>query len=486
MKYVSTRGKSGPVDFETAVMTGLASDGGLFLPARIPDVRNKMAGWAALAYPELACEVIRLFCNLPVNDLRRIINRSYSVFAHPKTAPLVALRGCYVLELFHGPTLAFKDFALQFLGNLFEYFLRRSGGKKLNLVAATSGDTGSAAIAGVRGKKKIKIFVLYPHGRISPAQERQMTTVLDENVYCLAIKGSFDDCQNIVKKMLADLKFRKAFNLGAVNSINWARILAQIVYYFYAFFQVQRLTGEAPCDLSSEAIRAKEEAKMAKKGKTKVRFAVPTGNFGDIFAGYFAARMGLPISRLVLATNQNRILSDYFEKGIYARGKVNRTWSPSMDIQVASNFERYIYYRTGRNPAKVRRLMQKFAEEGKFNLRDMGINRSDPLFLTGTADNLSTLAEIRRCYRENKYILDPHTAVGAHVARRFFNKDEPMICLATAHPAKFEKAVARAIGKNMVSHPVIEALKKKKVRRFILPADMEKVRKFIISQSRKD
>ncbi len=286
-----------------------------------------------------------------------------------------------------------------------------------------------------------------------------MTTVRDKNVYCLAIKGSFDDCQNIVKQMLADLKFRKSFNLGAVNSINWARILAQIVYYFYAYFQVRRLTG-----------------------KTKVKFAVPTGNFGDIFAGFIASRMGLPVSRLVLATNQNRILSDYFEKGIYARGKVSQTWSPSMDIQVASNFERYIYYLTGQNAVKVGKLMKKFAEEGKFNRRDMGINRSDPLFLTGTADNVSTLAEIRRCYRENKYILDPHTAVGAHVARRFLNKDEPMICLATAHPAKFEKAVARAIGKNMVGHPAIEALKKKKVRRFILPADAGEVRKFIINQ----
>jgi len=459
MKYVSTRGKSAPVDFETAVMTGLASDGGLFLPDRIPDVRKKMAGWADLTYPEMALEVIRLFCNLPVNDLRRIINRSYSVFAHSKIAPLVALRGYYLLELFHGPTLAFKDFALQFLGNLFEYFLRRSGGKKLNLVAATSGDTGSAAIAGVRGKKKIKIFVLYPHGRVSPAQERQMTTVRDKNIYCLAIKGSFDDCQNIVKKMLADLKFRKSLNLGAVNSINWARILAQIVYYFYAYFQVLRLTG-----------------------KTKVKFAVPTGNFGDIFAGFIASRMGLPVSRLVLATNQNKILSDYFKKGIYARGKVSRTWSPSMDIQVASNFERYIYYLTGQNAVKVGKLMKKFAEEGKFNLSDTGTNRSDPLFLTGSADNVSTLAEIRRCYRENKYVLDPHTAVGAHVARRFLSKDEPMICLATAHPAKFEKAVARAIGKNMILHPAIEALKKKKVRRFILPADAEKVRKFIASR----
>ena len=279
MKYISTRGKSRPVDFETAVMTGLASDGGLFLPERIPDARKKLAKWARLTYPELALEIIRLFCDLPAGDLRRIISRSYAVFDHPRTAPVVALNGFYALELFHGPTLAFKDFALQFLGNLFEYFLRHPGGKKLNLVAATSGDTGSAAIAGVKGRKNIKIFVLYPHGRVSPAQERQMTTVLDKNVYCIAIRGSFDDCQHIVKSMLADAAFRAKGSLGAVNSINWARILAQVVYYFYAYFQVRRVTG-----------------------KTKARFAVPTGNFGDIFAGYVAKRMGLPIERLVIAS----------------------------------------------------------------------------------------------------------------------------------------------------------------------------------------
>lgn len=446
------------MDFETVVMTGLSPDGGLYLPDHIPDARRKLDGWAALTYPKLACEVMRLFCDLPVRDLRRIVDRSYSVFSHPKIAPLIALRDYYLLELFHGPTLAFKDFALQFLGNLFEYFLSRSGAC-INLLAATSGDTGSAAIAGVSGKKKIRIFVLYPYGRISPAQERQMATVLDKNVFCLAIRGSFDDCQNIVKTMLLDGEFRDSFCLGAVNSINWARILAQIVYYFYAYFQIRRLTG-----------------------KNKVRFAVPTGNFGDIFAAWIAARMGLPVSRLVLASNRNKILSDYFQKGIYARGKVSRTLSPSMDIQVASNFERYIYYRVGRDPVKVRRLMRKFAEKGRFNLLDTGAIHPDTLFLSGSAGNPATLAEIRRCYRENKYILDPHTAVGAYVARRFLNKDEPMICLATAHPAKFEQAVNGAIGEKMKPHPVIAALNKKKLRRFILPADIDKVKSFVINQ----
>jgi len=458
MKYISTRGKRAPVDFETAVMSGLAPDGGLFLPVNIPQVRRKLDDWANLSYPRLAFEIISLFCDVPPNDLKRIIERSYAVFPRPDPAPLVALREYFLLELFHGPTLAFKDFALQFLGNLFEYFLRQSG-RSLNLLAATSGDTGSAAIAGVKGKDRIRIFVLYPYGRISSAQERQMTTVRDKNVYCLAVKGSFDDCQNIVKSLLSDLKFRATCNLGAVNSINWARILAQIVYYFYAYFQARRLTG-----------------------KTKIKFAVPTGNFGDIFAAYLAGRMGLPVAQLVLASNQNKILSVFFQEGIYKRGNVCRTLSPSMDIQVASNFERYLYYRLDRNPAKVRRLMEKFAKEGKFNLRDMGAIRPDPLFAAGFAGNASTLTEIRRCYRENKYILDPHTAVAAHVSRRFLSEDEPMVCLATAHPAKFEQAVAGALGKNMVSHPVIEALNEKKARRFILPADLEKVREFIVSR----
>lgn len=458
MKYISTRGNSAPVNFETAVMRGLAADGGLFLPAKLPKVNAKLDDWANLSYPRLAFEIISLFCDLPPDDLQRIVERSYAVFPRQAEAPVVALHKYFLLELFHGPTLAFKDFALQFLGNLFEYFLRKSG-SRLNLLAATSGDTGSAAIAGIRGKKKIKIFVLYPYGRISPAQERQMTTIQDKNVYCLAVKGSFDDCQNIVKSLLSDLKFRAAFSLGAVNSINWARIVAQIVYYFYAALRVRRLTGKA-----------------------RVKFAVPTGNFGDIFAGYLAWRMGAPISRLILATNQNKILSDYFEKGIYARGRVSRTWSPSMDIQVASNFERYLYYRTGQNAVKVEKLMNKFAEDGKFSRRDLGMIRPDPLFVTGVADNAATLAEIRRCYQENNYVLDPHTAVGAHVARRFLDEDEPTICVATAHPAKFDQAVKKALGRKLVSHPLIEALKKKKIRRFILPADVEAVRRFIINQ----
>ena len=458
MRYISTRGQCAPVGFKTAVMAGLAPDGGLFLPERIPDARRMLTKWSGLTYQELAFEIMRLFCDVPPGSLRKIVNKSYAVFSRSEVAPLVNMRDYHVLELFHGPTLAFKDFALQFLGNLFEYYLGSSGAP-VNLLAATSGDTGSAAIAGVKGRRGMRIFVLYPHGRISPAQELQMTTVPDANVHCLAVRGSFDDCQDIVKNMLSDLEFRTTCHLGAVNSINWARVLAQIVYYVYACFQAQRLTG-----------------------KTRVQFAVPTGNFGDIFAGYVSALMGLPISRMVLATNRNNILSAFFQKGVYERGRVRQTLSPSMDIQVASNFERYLFYRVGKKPAIVRRLMRKFAEKGRLTLRDMESRSRDRLFVAGSCDNAATLAAIRRCYQENRYVLDPHTAVGVSVARRFLRTNEPMICLATAHPAKFEMAVARALGGKPPRHPAIEALKKLPVRRAVIEADLEQVREFIVSR----
>ncbi|MBI2438815.1 MAG: threonine synthase, partial [Lentisphaerae bacterium] len=315
MNYISTRGGTQAVDFQTTVLTGLARDGGLFLPESIPDVCAELSAWAALDYGALAQEVMRRFTDLPASDLRTLISDSYAAFRHPQVAPVVAVDGVHILELFHGPTLAFKDIALHFLGRLFEYYLARSG-RRLNILAATSGDTGSAAIAGVRGRAGLRIFVLYPQGRISPMQELQMTTVPDDNVFCMAVRGSFDDCQNIVKTIFRDLKFRDRYELGAVNSINWARLLAQIVYYFYGVFQV-----------------------MARTGARAVQVAVPTGNFGDIFAGYLALRMGLPISRLILATNENDSLAGFFSSGIYRRGKVQATLSPSMDIQVASNFE---------------------------------------------------------------------------------------------------------------------------------------------------
>jgi threonine synthase len=340
-----------------------------------------------------------------------------------------------VLELFHGPTLAFKDVALQFLGNLFEYVLRRSG-RELNIVAATSGDTGSAAIHGIKGREHMRIFVMHPRGRVSPAQERQMTTVLDANVFNLAVDGTFDDCQRIVKDLFNDLAWRDAHHLGAVNSINWARVLAQITYYFYAAFRV-----------------------MDKTGSERVRFAIPTGNFGDIFAGYVATRMGLPADRLVLATNENDILARFFKTGVYEASGVVPTLSPSMDIQVASNFERYLYYRAAGDPEQVRRWMAQFQSEGRITVGlAAGATSIDPLIRAGQGDTAATLQTIHRFWKDFGYLLDPHTAVGVHVGLQHLDEASPMICLATAHPAKFGAAIEQATGQDLAHHPILDAL----------------------------
>ncbi len=319
MKYISTRGKIEPVGFKDAVMMGLATDGGLLLPERIPFIEKSVIdSWKGLSYRDLAFEVISLFADdIPQDDLKKLVSRSYSTFDHTEITPTTRKDGVYILELFHGPTLAFKDVALQFLGNLFEYLLKERH-QKMNIVGATSGDTGSAAIYGVRGKENIAIFILHPHGKTSPVQALQMTTVLDDNVHNIAVRGTFDDCQNMVKSLFSDLAFKEKYSLGAVNSINWARVLAQVVYYFYSYFRISEQTGR------------------------EVIFSVPTGNFGDIFAGYVAKRMGLPINKLLLATNENNILTRFINNGDYSLGTVVPTVSPSMDIQVASNFERYL------------------------------------------------------------------------------------------------------------------------------------------------
>lgn len=455
MNYISTRGGADTVNFHTCVMTGLARDGGLFLPEAIPDVRAEVAAWSSLDYSALAFQVMRRFADLPESDLQALISASYATFRHREVTPVVAVNGIQILELFHGPTLAFKDVALQFLGRLFEYYLARSGAQ-LNILAATSGDTGSAAIAGVRGRAGIRIFVLYPEGRISPAQERQMTTVPDENVFCLAVRGSFDDCQSIVKAIFRDLKFRDRYQLGAVNSINWARLLAQIVYYFYGAFRV-----------------------MAQTGAREVQFAVPTGNFGDIFAGYLAQRMGLPVKRLILATNENDSLARFFLSGIYRRGKVQATLSPSMDIQVASNFERYLYYAVGGDTREIRRLMEAFARSGELRLSGLAAGSVDALIAAGTSATAEALATIKEFYEQHGYLLDPHSAVGVSVGRKFISAAEPLIALATAHPAKFADAVRQAVGREVGSHPVLEALAAKPQRRTVLPADVEAVRAFL-------
>lgn len=454
MLYTSTRGGD-TADFSTAVLAGLARDGGLFMPQTIPDVSACLPAWRTLPYQQLAEEIMRLYADLPPADLRRLVQNACAAFPHPEITPMRTIGELRLLELFHGPTLAFKDLALQFLGGLFEYLLERNGGR-LNILAATSGDTGSAAIHGVKGRAGLRIFVLYPHGRISPAQELQMTTVPDDNVHTMALQGTFDDCQQIVKTLLSDLPFRDRHSLGAVNSINWARILAQIVYYFYAAFRAMDETGCAG-----------------------VRFAVPTGNFGDIFAGYMAWRMGLPIRRLILATNENAILARFFQTGVYERGPVRATISPSMDIQVASNFERYLYCRLAGDTTQLRSLMRTFAQTGRLQLPAGPGGVVDPLFCPGSADTAATLAAIRACHDRHGYLLDPHTAAGVHVARQFLHPEEPMICLATAHPAKFREAVRQALGRDLARHPALDGLDRRPARRNVRPAEAGAVREYI-------
>lgn len=461
IRYISTRGAQTPLAFKDAVMTGLARDGGLLIPNRIPDVADRLEDWQDLDYPELAFEIIRLFTDdLPDARLRELIAAAYATFTHPEIAPVRKVGKLHVLELFHGPTLAFKDIALQFLGRLFEEILEERN-SRLNVLAATSGDTGSAAICGVRGQERIQIFVMHPHGRVSDLQERQMTSVLDANVFNLSVQGSFDDCQLIMKTLFNDLPFKDAHALGTVNSVNWSRVLSQIVYYFYAAFRV-----------------------FAETGAERVQFAVPTGNFGDILAGWYAKRMGLPIRRLVLATNENDILARFFNTGVYAKGPVVATVNPSMDIQIASNFERWLYYKVGADPQAVARLMTQFALQGRMEIPRDANGRVDLEIVAGASDTKRTLAAIRAYHEKFKYLLDPHTAAGVYVASQFNELEEPMICLATAHPAKFPDAIEEATGQELAHHPALDALEKAPTRCETIANSAAAVKAYLAARAR--
>lgn len=469
MRYISTRGSIDPADFKQAVMMGLADDGGLVIPEQIPDIRDRLDDWRELDYAALAFEVMRLFTtDLEDSELRELCLRTYGSAFDPEPAPVVRVGDRYVLELWHGPTLSFKDVALQMLGNLFERILAETGGK-LNILGATSGDTGSAAIAGVRGREGIDIFMLHPHGRVSPIQRRQMTTVPDANVHNIAVEGSFDDCQQIMKTLAGDLDFKRRYSLGAVNSVNWARVLAQIVYYFAAVFRVQ-----------------------AETGASSVRVCVPTGNFGNILAGWYARRMGAPISTLVLATNDNDILARFFRSGEYARGQVHQTLAPAMDIQVASNFERYLYYYLGEDADELRRRMEQFSKTGSLEV-PAGPEGVDPAIEAGAATRDDVLDAIRRCHEQTGYLLDPHTACGWSVVESLVpagvgaggaGDAEPTLCVATAHPAKFPEAVAEATGRDdLAKHPDIGKLADLRERFDILSNDAEQVRRYIVDNA---
>ncbi|MES9858449.1 MAG: threonine synthase [Sedimenticola sp.] len=454
MRYLSTRGGIEPVSFSQAVMMGLATDGGLLLPESIPQVDEAtLTRWAGLSFTELAVEVMLPYMEGDIgrDELADLIPRSYAQFTSDEVTPLVAAGDLKILELFHGPTAAFKDVALQFLGKLFELLLERDGGR-LNIIGATSGDTGSAAIYGVRGQALIDIFILYPKGRVSPIQERQMITVQDANVHNIAITGTFDDGQRIVKELFNDLEFKSEYSLGAVNSINWARILAQVVYYFYAWGRV----NGGDC------------------GK-KISFSVPTGNFGDIFAGYIAKRMGLPVDRLILATNRNDILSRFVNTGLYQAGEVFSTISPSMDIQLSSNFERYLYFLMDEDSSQVSALMEQMTQEGKFEIPPAKRAQVAEIFTATATSEEETRQQIKETYEQTGYILDPHTAVGVHAARGM----DDVVCLATAHPAKFGDAVKEAIGIEASPPPSLQNLMEKETRFEVLDADGDVIRGYM-------
>lgn len=423
VKYISTRGQAPSLSFEEVVLTGLASDGGLYLPETLPTFsQEEIASWAGLSYQELAFKVMSPFVagEVPDADLKVIIDKAYASFRHDGIAPLVQTgRNEWILELFQGPTLAFKDFALQFLGHLLDYILDKRQ-QKVVVMGATSGDTGSAAIEGCRRCDNIDIFILHPHKRVSDVQRRQMTSVLAENVHNIALEGNFDDCQNMVKASFADQSFLpEGRQLVAVNSINWARIMAQIVYYFYA-----SLSLGGP--------------------HRPVSFSVPTGNFGDIFAGYLAKRMGLPIDQLVVATNSNDILHRCLSNNDHSKQALEHTLSPSMDIMVSSNFERMLFDLYDRNGDVIRQLMEDF-KSGSMTLSDSAMQKASELFTSYRIDDEQMIEVISDVFESTEYLLDPHTAIGVEAARKTRRRhDIPMVCLATAHPAKFPEAVQKA------------------------------------------
>jgi threonine synthase len=490
-KYSSTRyhdpSEREFFSFEEVVLKGLASDGGLFHPHEVPNVQSQYLEWKDLSFAELAFQIMRLYIDdheISNDELKSIVDRSYSTFRHPDTVPLVTLdeqKNLHLLELFHGPTFAFKDVALQFLGNLFEFFLVRKNKNltpsqprhHLTVIGATSGDTGSAAIYGLRGKKDVSIFIMFPDGKVSPVQEAQMTTVQDPNVHCLSVEGTFDDCQDYVKALFADPEMNKIHHLAAVNSINWARILAQITYYFYSYFQLLRQNPNVK----------------------EVRFVVPTGNFGDILAGYYAKRMGLPVAKLVIATNENDILHRFWQTGSYSKKQkpsaephegikedgaqahedgVKETYSPAMDILVSSNFERLLWHLSlehelAPNPhvkfetsvlgagKKIDGWFQELKQTGSFTVDGEILDNARSIFGTHRVSNTQTLEAIRDCYRgeaisNKRYVLDPHSAIGVAASLREIeaaagrsSSDVPTISLATAHPAKFAGAVSLAL-----------------------------------------
>jgi threonine synthase len=455
MRYVSTRDNSKEYSFEDVFIKGLADDGGLYVPTSLKKFSlNELSELKNHNYNDLSTEIINQFSSdfISKDDLSSLIKKSYSTFREKDVVKISNVGDLKFLELFHGPTLAFKDIAMQFIGNLYEYYLSKNH-KKINIVVATSGDTGAAAIDAIKGKSNLNIFVLHPNNRISPVQRKLMTTVEDENVFNIAIDGNFDDCQNIVKQMFSDLNFSKSINMSGVNSINWARIIAQAVYYFYTYF---KLNVDKP-----------------------ISFSVPTGNFGDVFAGYLAKKMGLPIDKLIVATNENDILHRAISNGDYISKKVKETLSPSMDIQLASNFERLIYYVNNSNSEITSDIMKKIKQnEYKIDKSNLDIIQKD--FVSESCNENETLEIIKKNFEKNNIILDPHTAVGVGAAHKLSFND--CVVLSTAHPCKFPAATDNAINKHEELPQELQYVHGKEENFQLLKNDTEAVKIFVKSK----
>jgi threonine synthase len=464
MKYLSTRGGMPPKTFTEILLGGLATDGGLTIPDAYPKLsKEEFAAMRGMNYRELAFEVIRRFADdIPADDLKAILDKTYTaeIFRSDDITPVKTLEpGLHILGLSYGPTLAFKDVAMQLLGNLFEYVLERENAE-INILGATSGDTGSAAEYAMRGKKRVKVFMLSPLGRMSPFQTAQMYSLQEANIFNIAVKGVFDDCQDIVKAVSNDLEFKAKYKIGAVNSINWARVTAQIVYYFKAYFAVTKHNGE------------------------EVSFSVPSGNFGNVCAGHIARQMGLPIRKLVVATNENDVLDEFFRSGAYRpRAESKHTSSPSMDISKASNFERFVYDLVGRDPAVVKALWQQVDAGGSFDLA------KTPYFAqvknfgmeSGSSSHADRLATIRRIYQQYGTMIDTHTADGVKVALEHREAGIPMICLETALPAKFEETIREALGRDPERPAELADLERRPQRYEVMDSSVDAVKRFIVA-----
>ena len=455
MKYVSTRNNQKEFNFKEVFIKGLADDGGLFVPKSLKKfTEEEINNLSNLNYRELAIKIMFPFCSdfIDENELKNIIKKSYSNFRENDVVKITDIGNHKLLELFHGPTLAFKDIAMQFIGNLYDFYIKNNN-QNINIIVATSGDTGAAAIDAIKGKKNMNIFVLHPNNKISKVQRRLMTTVNEKNVFNIAVEGNFDDCQNLVKAMFSDLEFSKSIKMTGVNSINWARIIAQAVYYFYGYFKLNP--------------------------NKSISFSVPTGNFGDVFAGYLSKKMGLPIDKLIVATNENDILHRAISKGDYISKKVQQTISPSMDIQLASNFERLIYYINNSNSEITKDIMKKI-KQNTYKIKKSNLENIQKDFLSESCSEKETLDIIKKNYDKNNVILDPHTAVGVGVANKLSFND--CFVLSTAHPCKFPDATDNAIKRHKNLPDELKHVLNKDEKFEVLKNDIEEVKNFVKSK----